>query len=69
MTTGASALFGDLHQVGFSASKMALVGMVNCLSIEGEIHNIRVNSLCPSGRQNRDDSQTFSECDSAVIFL
>ncbi|MGL5025099.1 MAG: SDR family NAD(P)-dependent oxidoreductase [Shewanella oncorhynchi] len=47
MTTGVSALFGDLHQVGFSASKMALVGMVNSLSLEGEIHNIRVNSLCP----------------------
>ncbi|CAD6365445.1 3-phenylpropionate-dihydrodiol/cinnamic acid-dihydrodiol dehydrogenase [Shewanella hafniensis] len=47
MTTGVSGLFGDLHQVGFSAAKMALVGMVNSLSIEGEMHNIRVNSLCP----------------------
>lgn len=47
MTTGVSALFGDLHQVGFSASKMALVGIVNSLSLEGELHNIRVNSLCP----------------------
>lgn len=47
MTTGASGLFGDLHQVGFSAAKMALVGMVNSLSIEGALHNIRVNSLCP----------------------
>ncbi len=47
MTTGTSALFGDLHQVGFSASKMALVGMVNCLSLEGDAYNIYVNSLCP----------------------
>ncbi|MCU7994666.1 SDR family NAD(P)-dependent oxidoreductase [Shewanella glacialipiscicola] len=47
MTTGTSALFGDLHQVGFSASKMALVGMVNCLSLEGDAYNIHVNSLCP----------------------
>ncbi|MCG9965102.1 MAG: SDR family NAD(P)-dependent oxidoreductase [Shewanella sp.] len=47
MTTGVSALFGDLHQVAFSAAKMALVGMVNSLSIEGEQYNIHVNSLCP----------------------
>ncbi|EGM69534.1 SDR family NAD(P)-dependent oxidoreductase [Shewanella sp. HN-41] len=47
MTTGASALFGDLYQVSFSAAKMALVGMVNSLSLEGEQYNIRVNSLCP----------------------
>lgn len=47
MTTGVSALFGDLHQVAFSAAKMALVGMVNSLSIEGEQYNIYINSLCP----------------------
>lgn len=47
MTTGVSALFGDLHQVGYSAAKMALVGLVNSLAIEGEPYNIHVNSLCP----------------------
>ncbi|MFB2733415.1 SDR family NAD(P)-dependent oxidoreductase [Shewanella mangrovisoli] len=47
MTTGVSALFGDLHQVPFSAAKMALVGMVNSLALEGEQYNIHINSLCP----------------------
>ncbi len=47
MTTGVSALFGDLHQVKYSAAKMALIGMVNSLCLEGDAHNIRVNSLCP----------------------
>ncbi|QYJ80166.1 SDR family NAD(P)-dependent oxidoreductase [Shewanella acanthi] len=47
MTTAVSALFGDLHQVKLSAAKMALVGMVNSLAMEGESANIHVNSLCP----------------------
>lgn len=47
MTTGVSALFGERLQVGYSAAKMALVGMVNSLSLEGEQYNIRVNSFCP----------------------
>ncbi|MCH1931302.1 SDR family NAD(P)-dependent oxidoreductase [Shewanella sp. A25] len=47
MTTAVSALFGDLHQVKLSAAKMALVGMVNSLALEGESANIHVNSLCP----------------------
>lgn len=47
MTTGVSALFGDLHQVSYSAAKMALIGMVNSLSLEGEQYNIHINSLCP----------------------
>ena len=47
MTTGASALFGDSQESAFSATKMALVGLVNSLSIEGREFDIRVNSLCP----------------------
>ncbi|GGI74513.1 SDR family NAD(P)-dependent oxidoreductase [Shewanella gelidii] len=47
MTTGASALYGDMNEVAFSASKMALVGLVNSLCIEGAYYDIHVNSFAP----------------------
>lgn len=47
MTTGVSALYGDLHQSAFACAKMALVGLVNGLAAEGLPRNVLVNSLCP----------------------
>ncbi|WP_372871652.1 SDR family NAD(P)-dependent oxidoreductase [Shewanella sp.] len=47
MTTGVSALYGDLHQSAFACAKMALVGLVNGLAMEGLPRNVLVNSLCP----------------------
>lgn len=47
MTTGVSALYGDLHQSAFACAKMALVGLVNGLAAEGLPRNVMVNSLCP----------------------
>lgn len=47
MTTGVSALYGDMHQSAFACAKMALVGLVNGLAAEGAGRNVRVNSLCP----------------------
>jgi NAD(P)-dependent dehydrogenase (short-subunit alcohol dehydrogenase family) len=47
MTTSASGLFGNFGQANYSAAKMALVGLMNTLSIEGAKSNIRVNCLAP----------------------
>ncbi len=47
MTTAASGLYGDTGETSFSTVKMALVGLVNSLSVEGREFDIRVNSLCP----------------------
>ena len=47
MTSGASALYGDMHETHYSASKMALVGLVNSLAKEGRDHNILVNTIVP----------------------
>jgi NAD(P)-dependent dehydrogenase (short-subunit alcohol dehydrogenase family) len=48
MTTSSSGLYGNFGQSNYSAAKLALVGLMQTLSIEGERHGIRVNSLAPT---------------------
>ncbi|MCM2477087.1 SDR family NAD(P)-dependent oxidoreductase [Rhizobium sp. CG5] len=48
MTTSSSGLYGNFGQSNYGAAKMALVGLMQTLAIEGEKHNIRVNSLAPT---------------------
>lgn len=48
MTTSSSGLFGNFGQSNYSAAKMALVGLMQTLSIEGAKNNIRVNCLAPT---------------------
>jgi NAD(P)-dependent dehydrogenase (short-subunit alcohol dehydrogenase family) len=48
MTTSSSGLFGNFGQANYGAAKMALVGLMQCLSIEGEKYGIRVNCLAPT---------------------
>ncbi|MBX2811810.1 MAG: SDR family NAD(P)-dependent oxidoreductase [Myxococcales bacterium] len=47
MTTSASGLYGNFGQANYSAAKMAVLGLMNTLSLEGEKHNIRINTLAP----------------------
>jgi NAD(P)-dependent dehydrogenase (short-subunit alcohol dehydrogenase family) len=48
MTTSSSGLWGNFGQANYSAAKMALVGLMQTLALEGEKHNIRVNALAPT---------------------
>jgi NAD(P)-dependent dehydrogenase (short-subunit alcohol dehydrogenase family) len=48
LTTSSSGLYGNFGQANYGAAKMALVGLMQTLSIEGEKHNIRVNCLAPT---------------------
>jgi NAD(P)-dependent dehydrogenase (short-subunit alcohol dehydrogenase family) len=48
MTTSSSGLFGNFGQANYGAAKMALVGLMQTLSIEGEKYGIRVNCLAPT---------------------
>jgi NAD(P)-dependent dehydrogenase (short-subunit alcohol dehydrogenase family) len=50
MTTSSSGLYGNFGQSNYGAAKMALVGLMQTLSIEGAKHNIRVNCLAPTAR-------------------
>ena len=47
MTTSSAGLYGNFGQANYSAAKMALVGLMNTLAIEGAKNNIRVNCLAP----------------------
>lgn len=48
MTTSSSGLWGNFGQANYGAAKMALVGLMQTLAIEGERYGIRVNSLAPT---------------------
>ncbi|MBW4051706.1 MAG: SDR family NAD(P)-dependent oxidoreductase [Proteobacteria bacterium] len=48
LTTSSSGLYGNFGQTAYSAAKMALVGLMQTLALEGERYGIRVNCLAPS---------------------
>jgi len=48
MTTSSSGLYGNFGQSNYAAAKMALVGLMQTLALEGARHGIRVNCLAPS---------------------
>jgi len=47
MTTSSSGMYGNFGQSNYGAAKMALVGLMNTLGIEGEKSNIHINALAP----------------------
>lgn len=47
-TISSTGLFGHYGQSAYGAAKMALVGLMQTLGLEGERHGIRVNCLSPS---------------------
>ncbi len=48
MTTSSSVLYGNFGQANYGAAKMALVGLMQTLAIEGAKNDIRVNCLAPT---------------------
>ena len=48
MTTSSSGLWGNFGQANYGAAKMALVGLMQTLAIEGAKYDIRVNCLAPT---------------------
>jgi NAD(P)-dependent dehydrogenase (short-subunit alcohol dehydrogenase family) len=48
MTTSSSGLYGNFGQANYGAAKMALVGLMQTLAIEGARDGIRVNCLAPT---------------------
>jgi NAD(P)-dependent dehydrogenase (short-subunit alcohol dehydrogenase family) len=48
MTTSSSGLYGNYGQANYGAAKMALVGLMQTLALEGEKNNVRVNCLAPT---------------------
>ncbi len=48
LTTSSSGLYGNFGQANYGAAKMALVGLMQTLALEGARNGIRVNCLAPS---------------------
>ena len=47
-TTSSSGLYGNFGQSNYSAAKMALVGLMQTLALEGARSDIRVNCIAPT---------------------
>ncbi len=48
MTTSSSGMYGNFGQSNYGAAKMAVVGLMNTLVLEGDKYNIKVNCLSPT---------------------
>ena len=47
LTTSGAGLYGNFGQTNYSSAKMGLVGFMNTIRIEGDKHNIKVNTIAP----------------------
>jgi len=47
MTTSSTGLYGNFGQSNYGSAKMALVGLMNTLGLEGHKYSIKVNALSP----------------------
>ncbi len=47
-TTSSTGLYGNFGQANYGAAKMAIVGLMNTLHLEGAKYDIRVNCLAPA---------------------
>lgn len=47
-TTSSTGLYGNFGQANYGAAKMAMVGLMNTLHLEGAKYNIHVNCLAPA---------------------
>jgi NAD(P)-dependent dehydrogenase (short-subunit alcohol dehydrogenase family) len=47
VTTSSTGLYGNFGQSNYGAAKLALIGFMNTMKIEGQKYNIRANAICP----------------------
>jgi NAD(P)-dependent dehydrogenase (short-subunit alcohol dehydrogenase family) len=48
VTSSGSGTLGNFGQSDYGAAKMAVLGLMNCLAIEGERRNVRINAIKPA---------------------
>ncbi len=48
LTTSSTGLYGNFGQANYGAAKMAMLGLMNTLHLEGAKYDVRVNCLAPA---------------------
>lgn len=61
MTTSSSGLYGNFGQSNYGAAKLAQVGLMQTLAIEGAKYGIRVNALAPTAATQMTDGVLSQE--------
>jgi NAD(P)-dependent dehydrogenase (short-subunit alcohol dehydrogenase family) len=56
MTTSSTGLYGNFGQANYGAAKLAQVGLMQTLAIEGAKHHIHVNALAPTAATRMTES-------------
>jgi len=46
-TSSGSGIWGNFGQANYGAAKMAMLGFMNVLALEGAAHNVKINCLAP----------------------
>lgn len=56
VTTSSTGLYGNFGQANYGTAKMAVIGLMQTLKIEGQKDNIRVNAISPVAATRMTDS-------------
>ena len=60
-TTSPAGTNGNFGQTNYGAAKLGLVGMMNCLALEGRKHNVLVNAISPSAMTRMNENIPVGE--------
>jgi NAD(P)-dependent dehydrogenase (short-subunit alcohol dehydrogenase family) len=65
-TSSTSGIFGNYGQTNYGAAKMGVVGLMNCLVMEGAKYNIRVNTVAPAAATRMTEGLLPPEAEEAM---
>ncbi len=66
LTTSTSGLFGNYGQTNYGAAKMGVVGLMNCLRLEGAKYDVRVNTIAPAAATRMTEGLMPAEADALM---
>jgi NAD(P)-dependent dehydrogenase (short-subunit alcohol dehydrogenase family) len=61
LTTSPAGTGGNFGQSNYGAAKLGLVGMMNCLALEGRKHNVLINAIAPGALTRMTENAPLGE--------